>query len=240
MSGANFADGIAVFRGNDLNHIKVLRIKLGEHLVICDGNGTDYECRLTRLGDNIAEVEIVEGGPSPGEPTIDAVMLASLPKGERAEFIVQKCTEAGAREIVFFLSERSVSRPDAKSLAKKVDRWGRIAEEAAKQSSRGLIPKVRAVLSLAEALDIGVKCDLRLFMYEEGERVPLRAALAGAGEKKTAAIITGPEGGFERYEADLARAAGFDVCSMGPRIFRCETAPLAALTALMYETGNLD
>jgi len=241
MSGSNIiSNGVAVFRGSDLNHIKVLRIKLGERLIICDGEGRDYECRLSRLGDNIAEAELIEERLSAGEPTINTTVLVSLPKGDRADFIAQKCTEAGAHEIVYFFSEHSVSRPDAKSLAKKVERWSRIAGEAAKQSGRGIIPKVRSASSLAEALDIGVKADLKLFMYETGDRIPLSAAIGSAADAKSAAIITGPEGGFEKYEADIARVSGFTICSMGPRIFRCETAPLAALTALMYATGNMD
>ena len=239
MTGANLAGGVAVFRGSDLDHIKVLRIKLGEKLIICDGNGTDYECRMTRIGDNIAEAEVEEARACPGEPSVDVTLMVSMPKGDKAEFIAQKCTEAGAKEIVYFFSDRSISRPEQKSLAKKVQRWSRIAEEAAKQAGRGYIPMVRSAAGLAEALDIGMKSDLRLFIYEEGERAPLKTALSAVPDIKTASVITGPEGGFEKYEADIARVAGFTVCSMGPRILRCETAPLVALTAIMYETGNL-
>ena len=124
-------------------------------------------------------------------------------------------------------------------MEKKLARWQRIAEEAAKQSGRGVIPTVSAVDDFAGALDIAIKTELPLFLYETGERVELKDAIEAAGKVSSAAILTGPEGGFEPFEAELARKLGFRICSMGPRILRCETAPLAALTALMYATGNL-
>lgn len=239
IAGSNISKGLAVISGSDAEHIKVLRMKLGERLVLCDGNGTDHICKLKRIGDGVAEAEVLETLPCPAEPTVRCSVLAGLPKGERADFIVQKCTEAGAAEIIFFLCERCVARPDAKGMDKKIQRFQRIAEEAAKQAGRGLIPQVSAVPDFAGALNIAVKAELGLFMYETGERVPLKERLEAAGEIKTAAIITGPEGGFEPFEAELAGAAGLSLCSMGPRILRCETAPLAALTALMFHTGNL-
>jgi 16S rRNA (uracil1498-N3)-methyltransferase len=239
MAGGNVSGGVALITGSDAEHIRVLRMKVGEKLVVCDGEGTDYVCRLSRIGDGTAEAEVMETVPCPAEPSVRCIVLAGLPKGERADYLVQKCTETGAAEIVFFLCERCVARPDARSLEKKLARWQRIAEEAAKQSGRGVIPPVRAVPDFAGALDVAVKTELPLFLYETGERVPLREALAAAGEFRTAAIITGPEGGFEPYEADLAAAVGIPACAMGPRILRCETAPVVALTALMYQTGNL-
>ena len=239
IAGSNIGPVAAIITGSDAEHIKVLRMKIGDRLVVCDGEGTDHHCRLTRIGQGEAEAEIIQSVPSSAEPTVKCTVLAGMPKGERADFIVQKCTEAGAEEIVFFLSERCVSRPDGKSMDKKIQRWQRIAEEAAKQSGRGKIPVVSAVPDFAGALDIAVKKQLPLFMYETGERVTLRDALRGAGEIETAAIITGPEGGFEPWEAELAQKLGIKLCSMGERIFRCETAPLAALVAVMYETGNM-
>ena len=125
-------------------------------------------------------------------------------------------------------------------VAKKLERWNRISEEAAKQSGRGVIPEVSWLDSYAEALDAAKKTDAAFFMYETGERESLREALTGSEKLGSAAIITGPEGGFEAYEADMARKVGLHICSMGARILRCETAPVVALTALMYESGNLE
>jgi 16S rRNA (uracil1498-N3)-methyltransferase len=239
VAASNIGNGAALLTGSDAQHVKVLRMKLGERLIVCDGNGTDHHCRITKLGHDRVEAEILETRPCSAEPTVKCTVLSGLPKGERADYLVQKCTEAGASEIIFFISERCVSRPDGKSLAKKVTRWQRIAEEAAKQSGRGIIPRVSALDSFVEAVDIAIKADLSLFMYETGERISLRQALEAAGEIKTISIITGPEGGFEQYEADIAAATGMKLCSMGERILRCETAPVVALSAIMYATDNL-
>lgn len=237
MAGSNIGKGGAVICGSDAEHIKVLRMKLGDELVICDGEGSDHRCRIKRIGDGCVETELLASAPSPAEPSVKCTVLAGFPKGERADCIVQKCTECGAAEIVFFQCTRCVARPE--SMEKKLARFRRIAEEAAKQSGRGMIPRVSSVPDFAGALDIAVKTELPLLMYEAGERTPLRDVLSGAGKVSTAAIITGPEGGFERFEAELAAALGIKLCSMGARILRCETAPVAALTALMYETGNM-
>lgn len=240
MAGGNFSGGTVLITGADAEHAKVLRLKIGDKIVVCDGDKTDNHCTVRRITPDEVEAEVVESVPCPAEPSVRCTILAGLPKqGERSDFIVQKCTESGASEIVFFVSHRCVARPDEKGLEKKLARWQRIAEEAAKQSGRGIIPTVSAVGSFAEALDIAAKTELPLFMYETGERVELREAIEQAGPVASAAILTGPEGGFEPFEAELARKIGFRVCAMGPRILRCETAPLAALTALMYATGNL-
>ena len=242
IAGTNLGGGSAStvsITGADAEHIRVLRMRVGEHLVICDGNGTDRHCRLTKIGDGFAEAEIDETVSCPAEPSVNVTVLAGLPKGERADYLVQKCTEAGASRIAFFLCERCVVRLDGKGAEKKQQRWQRIAEEAAKQSGRGIIPEVLVLSSFADALDMAVKTELPLLMYETGDRVAMKDAMQKAGSFASAALITGPEGGFEKFEVDLAAAAGIQACAMGPRILRCETAPVVALTAMMYETGNL-
>lgn len=240
MAGSNIAGGTVLISGEDATHVKVLRLRVGDRIVICDGNKTDHHCTIQRISPDAVEAEVLESVPCPAEPSVRCIMLAGLPKqGERSDYIVQKCTESGASEIVFFLSHRCVAKPDEKALEKKLARWQRIAEEAAKQSGRGIIPQVRAVGSFAEALDIANQTELPLFMYETGERVTLKDAIEKVPSPASAAILTGPEGGFEPYEAELAAKLGFSLCSMGPRILRCETAPVAALTALMYATGNM-
>ena len=240
MAGANFAGGAALITGADADHIRVLRLQVGDSVVISDGEGTDYECRLTSLGKGAVEAEVLGSHRSPSEPSVFAVVLAGMPKGERSDYTVQKCTEAGAAEICFFLSSRCVCRPAPATFQKKCERWQRIAEEASKQSGRGIIPKVRILSDFGQALDLAAKQELGLFFYETGDdRVGLSRALSGV-QPATAAIITGPEGGFDPAEAELARRVGLTVCAMGPRILRCETAPVVALTALMLSTGNLD
>lgn len=238
MLGTNEFGGTAIIRGRDAEHIKVLRLRPGEDMTICDGKGTDYKCRLIRSDKDEAEAEIIEVLPCPAEPTVAVRVLCGLPKGDKTDYIIQKSVEAGASEIMFFNSERVIQRTDG--VTKKLERWNRISEEAAKQSGRGIIPEVRWLGGFVDALNAAKQTEKALFMYEAGERESFSSALANAKYLKSAAIITGPEGGFERCEADMARACGMHVCSMGKRILRCETAPIVALTALMYESGNLE
>ena len=238
MLGTNLAGGMAYVRGRDAEHIRVLRLRPGEDVVICDGKGNDYKCRLVRSEKEEAELEVLEVKPSVAEPSVAVTVLCGLPKGsDKTEYIIQKSVEAGANEIMFFDCERCVARPDEPD--KKLDRWRRIAEEAAKQAGRGIIPEVSWAGSLIGALDVAVKKDVGLFMYETGERESLSDVLDARRDIASAAVITGPEGGFDKFEADLAGGAGLHICSMGERILRCETAPIVALTAVMYATGNL-
>ena len=237
MAGTNILGGTAIIRGRDAEHVRVLRLRPGEDVIICDGEGTDYKCRLVSSDKEQAEAEVIEVRRCPAEPSVAVTVLCGLPKGDKVDYIIQKCVEAGASEIGFFLSKHCVARPDEPE--KKLERWQRIAEEAAKQSGRGVIPQVGWAGDFAQALDIAVKRDLGLFMYETGEREALNAVLEANKGVATAAIVTGPEGGFAEFEAKLAKICGLHVCSMGERILRCETAPIVALTAVMYATGNL-
>ncbi len=164
-------------------------------------------------------------------------VLCGLPKGDKTDYIIQKCVEAGAAEILFFHAKRCIAKPDLPE--KKLERWQRISEEAAKQSGRGIIPQVGWCGEFADALNEAAHRELGLFMYETGEREKLDEVLGAHKDVKSVAIVTGPEGGFEEFEAQLARICGLHVCSMGERILRCETAPVVALTATMFATGNL-
>jgi len=231
-------DETAVITGRDAEHIKVLRLRQGEEITVCDGRGTDYHCRLISSEKEYAKAEILRIEPCPAEPSVCASVFCGLPKGDKTDYIIQKCVEAGASKIVFFDSHRVIQRTDG--VIKKLERWNRISEEAAKQCGRGIIPEVVWLDSFDKMLDQARECEGALFMYETGDRQKLSEALSDAKTLKTAAIITGPEGGFEKSEADAARAMGMRICSMGQRILRCETAPVVALTALMYASGNLE
>lgn len=238
MAGTNVLGGMAIMKGRDAEHVHVLRMRPGEDMIICDGAGTDYKCRLVKADKEQVEAEVIEIVKCPAEPSVKVSVLCGLPKGDKTDYIIQKCVEAGAYEIKFFSSDRCVAKPDKPE--KKLERWQRIAEEAAKQSGRGIIPQIGWVGDFAGALDAAIKTDMPLFMYEKGERETLNDALGTIADISTAAIVTGPEGGFAEFEAKLAKIAGLHVCSMGERILRCETAPVVALTAVMYATGNLN
>ena len=231
-------ENTAYIYGKDAEHIKVLRMRVGEELAVCDGKGTDYICRLIRSDKDCAEAEIIKVLPCPAEPNIFVSVFCGLPKGDKTDYIIQKSVETGASEIAFFDSERVVQRTDG--VSKKLERWNRISEEAAKQCGRGIIPAVSFIDGFDSMLNAASEKDAAFFMYETGEREGLLQALSCARSIKTAAIITGPEGGFEPYEAEAARSLNMHVCSMGKRILRCETAPVVALTALMLQSGDLE
>ena len=125
MAGTNIKGGMAIIRGRDAEHVRVLRLRPGEDLIICDAQGTDYRCRLVSAEPDKVEAEVLEVVPCPAEPSVAVTVLCGLPKGDRTDFIIQKCVEAGANEIVFFLSDRCVARPETPE--KKLDRWQRIA-----------------------------------------------------------------------------------------------------------------
>lgn len=210
-----------------------MRAKPGDAVTLCDGKGMDYACTVRGLEESAVELAILSSAPSVSEPAVRVTLYAGYPKQEKLETVVQKAVELGAVRIVPFFSRYCVAAP--KNEEKKNARYQRIALEAAKQSGRGIIPKVALPVSFAEMLPDAAKNDAAFFCDEAGGE----ALLSRLGQAKTIGIITGSEGGFSREEAAQARAAGCVPISLGPRILRCETAPLAALAAVMALTGNL-
>ena len=186
-----------------------------------------------------AEVEIIEKTLTVSEPTVDCTACIAFAKGDRLETAVQKSVELGAAEVVLFPSARCVSKPEGLSVLKKTGRLQKIAEEAAKQSGRGKIPKVVVSPSFDKMIFQAVKADLPLFLYEDESAYHLKDALQAHPDAKTVSIVTGPEGGFDPEEAAFAKETGMLSVSLGPRILRCETAPITALSAIMYHTDNL-
>lgn len=239
VAASNIFGGVAYIDGKDAEHLKVLRVKKGEEIIICDGEGRDYRCRVTQSGGSSAEAEIIETEESAGEASISCRVYAAYPKGDKAETIIQKSVELGAKEIIFFPSERCVSKPDGASILKKIERWQKISREAAMQSQRGSIPRVRTASSYEEAISEAAKAALPLFMYEDEKQTGLLQALKDAKDLSSVSIVTGSEGGFSKEEAETAVKLGMICTSMGPRILRCETAPLCALSAVMLFSGNL-
>lgn len=216
-------------------HGKVLRLKPGEMVLVCDGKGAEYLCEVTDVCNMTLTVK--ERRVSTGEASVRVSVYMAFPKTDKLEHVIQKATELGADEIVAFPSARCVSRPDEKSLKKKLERWQKIAASAAEQSGRGRIPQVIALDSYAEAISRASQADKALLFYENEQAVTLKMALSG-GEYHTVSLLTGPEGGLEEREVAEAREAGLQVCTLGKRILRCETAPLCALSAVMYDAGE--
>ena len=225
-----------VLTGENAQHAKVLRLKAGEEVLLCDGEGREALCRIVSAG-NCTEVELLERRESAAEAAVRVSVYMAFPKADKLEHVIQKATELGAYEIVAFPSARCISRPDDKSLKKKLERWQKIAASAAEQSGRGRIPQVRVLGSFREALLEAAKADRPLMFYENEQAVTLKMALS-AGNWHTVSLLTGPEGGLEEKEVEQAREAGLQVCTLGKRILRCETAPLCALSAVMYDAGE--
>ena len=226
-----------VLTGENAQHAKVLRLKAGEQVLLCDGEGREALCTVSDFGKDFCSVEVLERRESAAEAAVRVSVYIAFPKADKLEHVIQKATELGVYEIVAFPSARCVSKPDEKSLKKKLERWQKIAASAAEQSGRGRIPRVVILPSFAEALKRGSETDLPMMFYENEQATTLHMALNDR-EWKTAALLTGPEGGLEEKEVAQAMAAGWKVCTLGKRILRCETAPLCALSAVMYAAGE--
>lgn len=226
-----------VLTGENAAHSKVLRLKCGEQVTVCDGIGNECICTISDVSPEQISLVVNKRYQSETEAKVNASIYMAFSKGDKLEHVIQKATELGANEIVAFPSARCVSRPDEKSLSKKLERWQKIAASAAEQSGRGMIPSVIVLNSFDKALLRAVNADLSILFYENERATTLRMALQ---EKPYSSIslMTGPEGGLELSEVEKALNAGMRVCTLGTRILRCETAPLCALSAVMYDSGE--
>ena len=223
--------------GDNAAHAKVLRLKVGEMVLVCNGNGEECVCTVTECAANEVVLEVNNRQQSKTEATVKVSIYMAFPKSDKLEHVIQKATELGAHEIVAFPSARCVSKPDDKSLKKKLERWQKIAASAAEQSGRGIIPQVLVLPSFAEALKRAGEAELPIMFYENEHATTLRMALE-SGTYKSISLLSGPEGGLEEKEVEMAKDAGLHICTLGNRILRCETAPLCGLSAVMYACGE--
>lgn len=231
-------EGQVFLGGEDGRHIaKSLRMRPGEALTLCDGRGRDYACVVVSCREDGALVQVEGSSPSAGEPETRITVCQCLAKGDKLETVTQKAVELGAAEIRLVESSRCVVRLDGKAREKKTARLQKIAREAAMQSGRGIIPQVLAPAPLEQVLKNAAAKGEILFFYEEG-RASLKEALRQAGQRLF--VFVGPEGGFSPEEAALAQSLGGRLLTLGPRILRTETAPLAALAAILYEKGDME
>ena len=226
-----------VLTGENAQHAKVLRLKEGEQVLVCDGAGFECVCVVEGYDSREVQLHVLERREATSEAKIHVSIYMGFPKSDKLEHVIQKATELGADEIIAFPAARSVSRPDEKSLKKKLERWQKIAASAAEQSGRGRIPQILVLESYAAALERAAVADKALMVYENERATTLRMALE-SGEFKSISLMTGPEGGLEEKEVQQAIDAGLRVCTLGRRILRCETAPLCALSAVMYAAGE--
>lgn len=228
---------ILTLTGENAQHAKVLRLKAGEEVLVCDGQGMECLCTVSQVASGAFTLTVSQRRASRTEARVRVSVYMAYAKGDKLEHVIQKATELGAFEIVAFPSARCVSRPDDKSLKKKVERWQKIAASAAEQSGRGRIPQVVTVESYPAALKRAAQADKAILFYENEHALTLKMALEGENFA-TISLLSGPEGGLEEKEVAMAQQAGLQVCTLGSRILRCETAPLCALSAVMYATGE--
>lgn len=226
-----------VLTGENARHAKVLRLKNGEEVLVCDGQGSECLCTVSDVSEGQISLVVQHRQKSATEAAVRVSVYMAFPKGDKLEHVIQKATELGAYEIVAFPSARCVSRPDEKSLKKKLERWQKIAASAAEQSGRGQVPQVLVLQSYARALERAALADKSILFYENEDGRTLHMSL-DEGDWNTVSLLTGPEGGLEPNEVEKAREAGLEVCTLGKRILRCETAPLCALSAVMYQAGE--
>ena len=222
--------------GDDINHIKnVLRMTSGEKVVVSCGQGTDYYCIIENIQETGITLRIEEKKAAVTELPVRIVLFQALPKLDKMELVIQKAVELGASEVVPVRSARCVVKLDARREEKKLVRWRTIAESAAKQSGRGILPEIHDIMDFDKALEYAKELDTVLIPYELCETMAeSEQAIQEAAGRQSIGIFIGPEGGFERSEVELASICGAVPISLGKRILRTETAGLAVLSVLMF------
>lgn len=234
-------DRIIINDSSDYNHaVRVLRLSAGEKLVVSDSEGTDYMCAVEEIceagggEDGYIRLAVEEVCSENHELPSGVVLFQCLPKSDKMEFIIQKAVELGVSDIVPVASKNCVVRLDDKKAASRTKRWQAIAESAAKQSKRSIIPRVHEPVSFKEAVDMCSGCDVSIIPYENEK------GLAGTCEAivnflpgRSIGVIIGPEGGFDPLEAAMAARHGIVPVSLGKRILRVETAAVAILSLIM-------
>ncbi|MBM7614658.1 16S rRNA (uracil(1498)-N(3))-methyltransferase [Alkaliphilus hydrothermalis] len=242
-SQINEATKEILIEGEDVKHIsKVLRLSEGDNVEICDGISYEYIGRIKSIDKNNVFLSIVEKKGVEREAPVKITLYQGVPKATKMDIIIQKTTEMGIAEIVPVTTQRTVVQfHNDKDREKKTERWQKIAQEAAKQSKRGIIPKIHMPISFGEALEHGLKNQLNIMAYELEEEKGLKSLLLDekySGVKEIG-IWVGPEGGYSETEVADGLKEGLKSITLGPRILRTETAGFALLSMIMYEIGDL-
>ncbi len=226
-----FVDNITI-TGTDVNHIsRVLRMREGDEIKICDKEGTDYFCEIETIEKDSVSCKILDKETCPAEPGVKVTLYQCIPKSGKMDSIIQKAVELGVYEIVPVLSKRCVAKGE------KGDRWQKISYEAAKQCGRGIIPKVHSAVSFTEAAKSLSEKELALFPYEEATDGSLRNIPT---EVKSVGIIIGPEGGFDKSEVEKGKEHGARIVTLGKRILRTETAGSTVISIVMSILGEME
>ena len=234
----NIRDGFITIKDDEAKHIlNVMRMAVGDKITICDGNKKDYYCEITETEKNALKARIIEVAESQTEPETEIVLFQGLPKSDKMEYIIQKCVEIGVSRIVPVITERAVVKIEKGAKEdKKVERWLKISESAAKQSGRGIVPIVERPVKFAEALKMAELLENAVIPYENEEKTGLKEFIKVA-KKGSVGIFIGPEGGFDNSEIEMAVKSGITPVTLGKRILRTETAGLVTAAIILYELG---
>jgi 16S rRNA (uracil1498-N3)-methyltransferase len=225
---------------DDVQHItKVLRLRSNDEIQVSDGDGTEYLCLITEMSKKEVICSIQNTFQSETEAPIKIVLFQGMPKSQKMDLIVQKCVELGITHFYPVITDRVVVKIEDRDLSGKIERWNRIAEEAAKQSNRGIVPVVDSPISFEKAIDLLKDMDLAVIPYELEKGNGFKSLLSGIKEVKTAGIFIGPEGGFTQEEVDSCIENNITPVTLGPRILRTETAGFTAATIIQYELGDM-
>ncbi|HWT76441.1 MAG TPA: 16S rRNA (uracil(1498)-N(3))-methyltransferase [Mobilitalea sp.] len=236
VAPSQIEDGTVTITGSDVNHIKnVLRMKQGEEIVICNGQGKDCYCIINKVSEGVITAKIESEQDTGTELKSKITLFQGMPKKDKLELIIQKAVELGIHEIVPIMTKRVVVKlEDKKKEEKKLERWQAIAEEAAKQSGRGIIPLVKPVVSYKEAIARAKQMGLGVIPYENATGIQhTREIMSSLGQYSTIGVFIGPEGGFEETEIELAIQNQILPITLGRRILRTETAGLAVLSMMV-------
>lgn len=234
VSKDNIDDHIITITGENANHIaNVLRAKAGDEIIVGDGEGLDYSCEITEVSKKQVIAKITDITSNNAEPNTKITLFQALPKSDKMELVIQKCIEIGVDSIVPVETEHCVVKLKGKE-DKKLSRWNKIAEAAAKQCGRGKIPKVCNIISFKEAVNKAISLDSAIIPYEKEKENSLKSFCCNF-KGKSIGIFIGPEGGFSAEEIELAKNKGIQSVTLGKRILRTETAGLVASVILLYE-----
>lgn len=225
--------------GEDLHHIiNVMRMEMDDNIICVEPEGKAAVCKIVKITDEQVVADVVQWIDETTELPISVTIVSGLPKGDKLEWIIQKGTELGAHEFLPFAAKRSIVKWDDKKAAKKIERWQKIAKEAAEQSHRSFLPEVGFPVSFKALLEKGKHFDYKLVAFEEesrnGETSTFSATLQKMKKGESLLFVFGPEGGLAEEEVQALQEHDFALCGLGPRILRTETAPLYALSAISY------
>lgn len=240
VDDSNISDNRILIEGEDVNHIaKVLRLRSGEEISVSNGRGREFICTLAEINKKQVTCEINEEFQNQTEAPIKITLFQGLPKAQKMDLIIQKCVEIGIYKIQPVITERVVIKTEGKDLSNKIERWRRIAEEAAKQSKRGIIPEIAEPITFDEAVEQLREMNVSVVPYEKEEAKGLREALKESSDSKTVGVLIGPEGGFNEKEIEKCISFNVKPVTLGPRILRTETAGFVASTIILYEIGDM-